>query len=169
MIDTSPLVKASVVESLNQLTKDHYFSLNCFNTGEPTIWRADFVSATDDAKAAAVEFLDGLRPEGSTNPVRAFERACACQPDVSFFVADGDLHKSLLSNLRDWNRDKKIRIFTTAFLYPAGADLLERISLEHGGEYARVRQRPDEAYVPWRPVIVWTLLIAVAYFARCVV
>ena len=76
-----------------------------------------------------------MYPEGSTDPGPAMRRALATEPDLVYFLTDGEFDRSLIAQLDQWNRSRRVRIFTIAYFDRSGAELLEDIAREHGGEF----------------------------------
>ena len=98
------------------------------------------VSAISARKESFFESLERVYPEGSTNPEPAMRRALALEPDMIYFLTDGEFDRGLVEKLQRWNKDRKVRIFTIAYFDQAGAALLERIAQEHGGEFRFVSE-----------------------------
>ena len=81
-----------------------------------------------------------VSPEGSTHPEKAMRKAILAQPDMIYFLTDGEFHPSLLEKLDKWNHNRLVRIYTIAFFDQVGKELLERIAREHGGEFKFVSE-----------------------------
>lgn len=142
MIDTFDRVKQELKTSIGKLQMSQKFHVVFFSAGDPLENPPKrLISARAGQKQEFFEFLDTVRPEGSTNPTQAMERAFQCQPEMIFFLTDGAFHKSLIERLRVLNRDHKVRIFTIAYVDPVGAELLETIARENGGEFKFVSDR----------------------------
>lgn len=142
MIDTFDLVREELVRSVSRLSMTQKFHVLFFNAGEPLENPPrKLVSAREVTKKELFEFIRTVRPEGSTNPTRAMEKAFLQDPEIIFFLTDGAFHKTLLDHLRAWNRDRRVKIFTIAYVDPEGSELLEQIAREHGGEFRYVSGR----------------------------
>lgn len=142
MIDTFDLVREELVRSVSRLSMTQKFHVLFFNAGEPLENPPrKLVSAREVTKKELFEFIRTVRPEGSTNPTRAMEKAFLHDPEIIFFLTDGAFHKTLLDHLRAWNRDRRVKIFTIAYVDPEGSELLEQIAREHGGEFRYVSGR----------------------------
>lgn len=141
MLETFDAVKAEIVRSVGQLRLSQKFHVIFFSSGTPEENPPKrLVNATQSQKEALFQFLETVTPEGSTNPTEAMRRAFMVEPDLIFFLTDGAFQDTLLNHLRVWNSDHRVRIFTIAYEDPEGAALLERIALDHGGEYRFVRR-----------------------------
>ena len=67
-------------------------------------------------------------------------RALATEPEMIYFLTDGEFDPGIAEKLDHWNEDRRVRIFTIAFFNQARAALLERIAREHGGEFKFVTE-----------------------------
>ena len=67
----------------------------------------------------------------------AMKRALDLKPDAIYFLTDGAFDEDLVDKLRQWNRVKKVRIYTIGYLYTTGEyeERLRRIASENGGSY----------------------------------
>lgn len=136
MLDTFVHVREELKRSIGALRRSQKFHVIFFNSGEPLENPPKrLVSAISAQKTAFFSFLDNVFPEGSTHPGRALRRALAVEPDLIYFLTDGDFDADVVDKLDQWNADRRVRIFTIAFFDRSGADLLERIAREHGGEF----------------------------------
>ena len=98
------------------------------------------VSAIRARKEELYGFLQSVEPQGSTDPAPAMRAAFMAEPDVIYFLTDGEFDRDLLPKLDRWNRDRQVRIFTIAYFNRTGAALLEEIAREHGGEFRFVTE-----------------------------
>ena len=105
------------------------------------------VSSIKAHKRAAFEFIDRVNPVGGTDTRPAMRRAFALQPDVIYFLTDGEFNAvltDLLDILDKLNRKRRVRIFTIAYVSQEGAPALQRIAREHNGEYRFISE--DEIF-----------------------
>lgn len=141
MLDTFGYVRDELNRSVGALRRSQKFHVILFNAGQPLESPpGHLVSAINVRKKALAEFLQGVFPSGGTEPERAMRRALALDPDLIYFLTDGAFDPSLLGRLDRWNKRRRVRIFTIAFFDRGGADLLERIAREHGGEFKFVSE-----------------------------
>ena len=83
---------------------------------------------------------------GATKPETALQRAFAMEPDLIYVLSDGMLTNNfrskprLLQLLDELNPDRRVRIYTIAYLDQAGSDLLMTIARKHGGEFKFVSE-----------------------------
>ena len=105
------------------------------------------IMATPQNKVRATNFLEGVTPRGSTDPLPALELAFQQRPQLIFLLTDGDFpdNDAVLKRIRDLNRQKTVKVNTIAFIGESDHDtafisLLEQIAAENGGIYKHVVQ-----------------------------
>ena len=141
MLDTFIHVRNELIRSISTLRRSQKFHVIFFSAGVPLENPPRRpVAAIQAQKTAFFEFLDGVVPEGSTHPEQAMRRALALEPDLVYFLTDGEFDPALLPKLDGWNRDRRVRIFTIAYFDESGVELLEKIAREHGGEFKFVSE-----------------------------
>ncbi len=141
MADTFALVRSELLESVNRLRRSQKFHVVFFNEGKPVENPPRrLVSAIPSQKEGLRAFLESgeVVPGGGTDPIPAMRRAFDVEPDLIFFLTDGDFSPQLLVKLEEWNADRDVRIFTIAYFSREGAELLEKIAREHRGEFKYV-------------------------------
>jgi hypothetical protein len=89
-------VRAKLAESIAQMQPDQYFCIIFFGGDRLfEFGNGRLVRATEQAKSAAYEFIDSVRPAGHTNALKALERAVQVRdragagPAVIYFLSDG--------------------------------------------------------------------------------
>jgi hypothetical protein len=136
MMTTFEAVRQELRRSIEGLRRSQRFHVIFFNAGPPLENRPKkLVPATASQRNRLFEFLATIQAEGSTDPIPAMERALAVRPDLVYFLTDGDFDGLLLEKLRQWNRHKRVRIFTIAYVSETGREKLEEIAREHNGEF----------------------------------
>jgi hypothetical protein len=142
MIDTFAYVQAELKRSISALRRSQKFHVILFNAGEPLENPSKrLVSAIDAHKEQFFEFLDTVVARGGTRPEAAMRRALAMEPDLIYLLSDGvDFRPSLFQRLDEWNKQRRVRIYTIAYLDQTGSELLERIAREHNGEFKFVSE-----------------------------
>ena len=141
MMTTFDAVREEMKRSVSGLRRSQRFHVIFFNAGPLLENRPKkLVPATTSQQERLFEFLDTIQAEGATDPIPAMGRAFAVNPDLIYFLTDGDFDPLLEEKLRAWNRDKQVRIFTIAYVSQAGRELLERIAREHNGEFKFVSE-----------------------------
>lgn len=141
MLDTFSHVRAEMRRSISALRRSQKFHVIFFNAGQPLENSPQrLVSAIRAQKEKFFRFLQGVYPEGSTDPAPAMRRAFATEPDLIYFLTDGEFNASLVSKLDRWNKDKSVKIFTIAYFDRSGAALLETIARRNDGQFRFVSE-----------------------------
>ena len=141
MMTTLHGVISELKESIGRLRRTQKFHVVFFNSGPPLENPPKrLVSAIQAHKRDAFRFFDTVVPGGSTDPKVAMRRAFSVDPDLIYFLTDGEFDVRLLKTLDGLNRGRRVRIFTIAYVSQEGAALLERIAREHNGEYRFVSE-----------------------------
>lgn len=141
MLDTFRYVRDELIRSISALRRTQKFHVIFFNAGRPLENSPQrLVSAIQEQKDHFFKFLDTVYPEGSTHPEEAMRRALAVEPDLIYFLTDGEFDPKLIDKLDEWNRGRRVKIFTIAYFDRTGARLLERIAREHGGKFRFVTE-----------------------------
>lgn len=136
MLGTFTYVRRELERSIGGLRRSQKFHVIFFSAGTPLENPpGKLVSAIRARKEHLFEFLKDVHPEGSTNPEPAMRRALALEPDLIYFLTDGEFSPTLIEKLDRWNEDRRVKIFTIAYFDRRGAVLLERIAREHGGKF----------------------------------
>jgi hypothetical protein len=141
MTHTFDIVLQELKRSVSALGRSQRFHVIFFSSGEP-LENAPrrLVNAITAHKELLFKFMQNVAPGGATDPEPAMRRAFAVEPDLIYFLTDGEFSESLLPRLKEWNRNRDVRIFTIAFFGSEGAPLLERIAREHGGDFRVVTE-----------------------------
>jgi len=145
MLTTIDGVKKELRQSIGKLRRSQKFHVIFFNAGSPLENPPKrLVSAIQANKRSAYRFVDGIAAGGGTDPRLALRRAFAVDPDLIYFLTDGEFDPKIVTLLSALNRNRRVRIFTIAYVSRTGAPLLERIAREHNGEYRFVSE--DEIF-----------------------
>lgn len=94
----------------------------------------ELVAATRENKQRATAWIENMEVWGGTYPDGALVRALELEPDVIYFLTDGDFESSVVDMIRDCNQRRTV-INTVAFMHQAGEPLLKQIARENRGEY----------------------------------
>lgn len=142
MIDTFARVRAELKRSITSLRRSQKFHVIFFNSGEPLESPPRrLVNAIEGNRRPFFEFLDSVDPSGGTHPENALQRALSLEPDLIYLLSDGiNFDPHLPNRLDEWNRERRTRIFTIAYLDPTGREMLEAIAREHRGEFKFVSE-----------------------------
>ena len=136
MTETFDAVRKELNQSVARLRRSQRFHVVLFNDGAPQENPPKkLVNASNDQKEALEGFLARVEPGGNTDPIPAMRRAFELGPDLIYFLTDGEFDPRLVEELRRRNAQKKIRIFTIAYVSQMGSALLEQIARENYGEF----------------------------------
>jgi hypothetical protein len=136
-------VKAELKESLKNLDTVHQFQIIFYNE-KPAIFNPSGTAGrlafgTDANKERAIRFIDNMAAGGGTDHEQALRLAIRLQPDVIFFLTDGDepgLSSSQLEKVQ--NLAAGIVINTIEFgdgPKPKQPSFLVRLARQNGGGY----------------------------------
>ena len=141
MCDSFHFVKYELKRSVGELTDSDKFHIIFFSSGPPVeMPPRQLVLATERNKKMAFEFIDGVVPQGETDPSKALERAFYCHPELIYLLTDGEFTPEVVRLVKDLNKDGKVKLHTIAFLYKTGEPVLKQIAAENGGVYKFVSE-----------------------------
>ena len=100
------------------------------------------MTASNSSAPLASSDSASVQAAGSTNPLSAIKRAFAVKPDMIYFLSDGviPMAAEVLNLLDRLNPDRKVRVYTIAYVDRHGAELLETIARGHRGEIKYVSE-----------------------------
>ena len=155
MFDWFDYIRAELKATIGALDADREFHVIFFSSGEPSEMAARrLVKASDASKKTAMTFIDTAVPKGETDPMKAIERAFAVEPDLVYFLTDGEFRGPHIERIRELNRDGKVVINTIAVLYRTGEKALKAIAAENRGRYQFVSQGELESSLSLSPNLV---------------
>lgn len=96
------------------------------------------IPATDTYKALAQQWIHKLRAGGGTQPKDALEIALGLEPEVIYFLTDGQIPVDTPDVIKRANKGK-VRVNTVALGYAGSEILLRRIATENKGTYKFVQ------------------------------
>jgi|GEM_PF-6552874 len=138
MLATLPYVKQELWRSVSALKRSQKFHVIFFSSRMPTEFTPRrFVNAIGDYKKQFKVWLEGIALGTGTEPDAALHRALSMKPDVLYFLTDADgssFSEALRQKLDRWNKGRRTRIFTVAYVNRSGLRFLETVAREHGGE-----------------------------------
>lgn len=143
--NTLGAAKAELVASLNGLQSNHQFQIIFYNE-HPVIFNpagaGRLVFATEQNKELARRFIGAITSDGGTRHEEALVLALKLQPDVIFFLTDGDDPQLLPQQLeRIHRRSGGTQINAIEFgLGPRSGqeNFMVRLARENGGRYGYV-------------------------------
>ena len=140
---TFDAVREELKESISGLRRSQKFHVIFFSNDPPVENPpARLVPAIRAHKQRFYSFMysDAVKASGGTHPEQAMLRAIKLEPDLIYFLTDGMFDPGLIDKLDRWNRDRRIRIYTIAYVDQSGRLLLEQIARAHDGEFRFVSE-----------------------------
>jgi len=141
MTDSIDYVKFELKRSIGELGEDTAFHVIFYSSGPPVeMPTRRLVTATDRNKQLAFEFVDGIIPQGETDPSKALERAFAVGPELIYLLTDGEFDKAIIGLVKRNNAGDKVTVHTIGFLYRTGEEVLKTIAEQNNGNYKFVSE-----------------------------
>ncbi len=146
-------VRKQLIESINSLRPDQYFSIVFFRGEEILqVTPGAMIRASASNKTKALKLINSIEPKGTTDPLNAIRIALSARdnaqrpPQKIFFLTDGlDLQPQNSSDfakkVKDFRQNllENITINTIAFwAQPQDALILEKIAKENGGKFIKI-------------------------------
>jgi hypothetical protein len=130
-----------LVGSIEQLTANEKYLVIFFSDDAAAVFgdrgKPRLLPATPRNRRKSDAWIFQTRPGGGTNPLPALLAALGLEPDVIFFLTDGEFPPAVAEQVRRANRRPCI-INTLAIGSQANVELLKRIALENQGEFRLV-------------------------------
>lgn len=148
MIQKLGTLRHELVKAVAALRPNQSFNVIFFSDGGRyhIADRNGLILATPDSKRLTYAFLENIVPIGTTDPLPAIEAAFRQNPDLVYFLSDGEFN-----NLRSYadvvkqfdtaNKERRCRVNTILFeTYDREAEIvMQKIAGEHGGLYRFVQ------------------------------
>ncbi|MGB2755199.1 MAG: VWA domain-containing protein [Phycisphaerae bacterium] len=142
MTDSIDYVKFELKRSIGELGEEKEFHVVFYSSGPPVeMPTRRLVNATDRNKQLAFEFIDGIIPQGETDPSKALERAFEVKPELIYLLTDGEFDKAIVGLVKKQNAGGQVTVHTIGFLYRMGEQVLKQIAEENGGNYKFVSEK----------------------------
>ena len=141
MGDSIAYVKYELKRSIRNLGPDKQFHVIFYSSGPALEMPARrLVTATDENKRKAFEFIDDIYPAAETDPTDAIRRAFAVGPDVIYLLTDGEFDRAVVNQVSRANPGGRVSVNTIAFLYRQGEKILKEIAGRNRGNYRFVSE-----------------------------
>lgn len=127
-----------LIRSLNALAPTQKFFVFFFNAVTYPMLdmrSAQLTPATPANRAKVVKWIKTLQADNDTAPEDALERALKLQPQVIYFLTDGEIPPTTPYTVKGLNHAHKTLIHTIAFGTEDGAEMLRAIAQDNGGKY----------------------------------
>ncbi len=139
--DRLSLAKVELSKALGQLQPHQQFYVIFYSANTYRMLGAlapdGLVPATVARREAVRAWVDGLSVDGGTEPSEAMQIALEMQPDVIFFLTDGEIPEGTRDIARQHNYHGTV-IHTTGLISKQGEPILQAIAEQSGGTYRHV-------------------------------
>ena len=149
MIQKIGTLKHELTRAISNLRPVQSFNIIFFTDGGKyhIANRDGLILATPDNKRQAYAFLEDITPNGTTDPTSAIEAAFKQNPDLVYFLSDGEFnnlkpYEDVVRQFDRSNKERKSRVNAILFeTYDREAEqAMQRIADESGGAYRFVRE-----------------------------
>lgn len=135
MSDRLYYAKEELKRAVGSLTSDQSFQVIFFDTEAVEMPGTGVFPATDENKARARGFIDGMGAGGGTDPSHALRRAFALGADTVYLLTDGEFQPVIVSLVDGLNAGRKVRVNAICFFSRSGENVLRRIAERNSGTY----------------------------------
>ena len=140
------LLFSELKKAVEPLTVDQAFNVVFFQDGDyAAAFPGELKPATRRFKDDLNAFLDGVTMAGQTNPIPALQAAFEMEPELIFFLTDGQFngiagYDDVLATLDRLNPERRAMVNAIQFLGndPNAEQVLRQIAERHGGTYKEV-------------------------------
>ena len=140
MTHVFPSVQTELKLAVSSLTEKKYFHIIFFSDGPISeMTGRQLVQATAAQKKNAIDFINGIGIGSGTNPKKAMERAFQIEPELIYFLTDGQFDASVVDYILQFNRAGKVTINTIGFGDPKGQRVLKSIAEQNKGRFRTVK------------------------------
>ncbi len=135
-------VKIEMWRSIYAMSSEQKYFVIFFNTRAIPMPADRMVAGGQENQGELVRWTARLRADGTTDPEEALLLAIRLQPDVIYFLTDGDFNHRVVRKVTQANTGR-IRIDTIGLGDTFGSELLEELAAKNGGVYRRVIEADD--------------------------
>ena len=130
--------RKELVRSIEELKPYQKFFVFLYNSETFPLFeltsQADLIAATPEKRKRAIRWVRDHYAGAGTQPQEAFRRALAMQPDVIFFLTDGEIPEETRAIAQEQNKHKTV-VHTIGFQSRDGEEILEGIAHDNHGRY----------------------------------
>lgn len=141
-------VKMELLQTVARMSEDEKFFVMFFNDVAVPMPATRLMEATPDAQRRYLRWVANARAGGLTEPAGALAMALKLEPDVIYFLTDGDFAYRVVPMVTKINRGRTI-IHTIGFGDNQGEPFLKEIAAKNRGRYRFI---PADEDIPANPV-----------------
>lgn len=128
-------VKLEIMDSVHQLTSEQKFFIVFFNDRFLAMPATSLVAATEESQARYLRWMSDVPSGGQTDPEGAIQLALQLQPDVIYFLSDGEFKYGVVKRIAAMNLAGVV-IHTVCFGGTEDNNVsLRQIAEQNGGTY----------------------------------
>ncbi|MFN0195148.1 MAG: vWA domain-containing protein [Planctomycetaceae bacterium] len=127
-------LKIELVNTIGQMTEENQFFVIFFNDRAIPMPSDRLVHATKDNQLTCLEWVATAHTGGQTDPREALMLALNLNPDIIYFLTDGEFEYRVVKDVKAANK-QKTPIYTFCFSDRAGEKFLKQIAEQNHGEY----------------------------------
>lgn len=140
------LVLDELKHSIMSLTEDQTFFVVFFNQQTfPMMWpkiEKKLIQAHSVNKARVIKWAFKVEPNEATMPEQGLRMALNLEPDIVFFLTDGDIPEGALRIVKKY-REKHTSVNTICVGEQAAAPVMQQIAVVGHGEFLMVSESPE--------------------------
>ncbi len=127
-------LKIELVNTIDQMTEENQFFVIFFNNRAIPMPADGLVRATEDNQMTCLEWVATAHTGGQTDPREALLFALQLNPDIIYFLTDGEFEYRVVKDVKAANKHKT-PIYTFCFSDRSGEKFLKQIAEQNRGEY----------------------------------
>lgn len=150
MINKFELLQKELYKAVDALQPAQSFNIVFFFDGPKAASIGNLESllpATPENKQRAIKFVSDFSTTGQTDPMPGIRLALKMQPQLLYFLSDGQFdnlvpYEQVIAHLDKLNKNRRTRINTIQFAShdKEAEEVLQKIAAQHGGSYRFVSQ-----------------------------
>jgi hypothetical protein len=127
-------LKLELLNSIGTMDDDKEFFIIFFNHEAIPMHARSLQAATVSAKQKHLYWMQSVSAGGDTDPREALWLAMRLEPDIIYFLTDGDFRFSIKKDLLGLKQNR-VAIHTFAFGNPIAEEMLRDVAKQNRGEY----------------------------------
>lgn len=128
-------VKLEIMRSIRRMTEQQQFFIVFFNDSLFPMPAKSLVAAEQDTQQYYLRWMSQMKSGGQTDPEDAIQLALRLQPDVIYFLTDGEFHRGLVKRIAGMNRAGVVIHTINYGSDDDGSVSLREIAEQNGGAY----------------------------------